>query len=113
MKNNSPGKDPSRKSRNGSVRHPEWKPFLDSYRELSALTFPTDAEIEKGIDLLWTEALRTLPHDLAGGYTIIVPKEAVSYFTRAGLSFHEKRAISISELPPEEAAKLRRDQGIF
>jgi hypothetical protein len=113
MKSGPARKQPSRKSRNGSARLPDWKPFLDSYRELSALTFPTDEEIEKGIDLLWTAALRTLPHDLAGGYTIIVPKEAVPYFTRAGLSFQEKRAISISELPSETAAKLRREQGIF
>jgi hypothetical protein len=48
---------------------------------LSSLTFSTDAEIEKGIDLLWTDDLRTLPHDLTDGFTIIVPKEAVEYLS--------------------------------
>jgi hypothetical protein len=92
---------------------PLWPPHLDAYRELASLTFPTHEEIDKGIELLWTDELRTLPHDLTDGYTIIVPKEAVEYFTRAGLKFKERRVRRGAEVPAEEMAKLRKEQGIF
>src|SRR5437879_13752926 len=78
----------------------EWKPLLDCYREKRALTFKSRKEIDKAIDLLWTEELILLPHALAGGDTIIVPAEAVPYFKAKGLTFSNTRVLSAAELPP-------------
>lgn len=92
---------------------PYWPPHLDAYRELASLTFATREEIDKGIELLWTDELRTLPHDLTDGRTIIVPKEAVEFFKQAGLKFKERRVRRSDEVPADEMAKLRKEQGVF
>jgi hypothetical protein len=107
------GHMPSAKSVNGAGTFPYWKPHLDAYRELVSLTFASDKEIDKGIELLWTDALRTLPHDLTDGYTIIIPKEAAEHFVRAGLRFRQRRVRRSSEVPAREIARLRKEQGIF
>jgi hypothetical protein len=113
MKKKKTEKKGSAKTTNGTTELPDWKSHLDCYRELFSLTFPSFEEIEKGIDLLWTEELRTLPHDLTDGHTIIIPKEAVEYFERAGLRFKAKRVRRSDEISAEERAKMRREQGMF
>jgi hypothetical protein len=105
------GKPKPAKKPNGKL--PDWKCHLGSYRELSALAFASDADIEAAIALLWTEELRTMPHDLADGMTIIVPKESVPWFVRAGLKFKIQKVGRQSDLSPEERAQLRREQGTY
>jgi hypothetical protein len=113
MKKKKIGKKATAKTTNGATELPDWKSHLDSYRELCSLTFPNFEEIEKGIDLLWTEELRTLPHDLTDGHTIIMPKEAVEYFERAGLKFKARRVRRSDEISAEERTKMRREQGFI
>ena len=91
---------------------PQWKSHLDYYREKRALTFKTEKDLDGALDLLWEE-LFELPHALAGGDTIIVPAEAVPYFKAKGLRFRNTRVRSAGELPPEEIARLRREQGPY
>ena len=91
----------------------QWQPCLSYYDDLRALTFATATDIEAAIDLLWTPALVNAPHDLVGSNTVIVPVEAVPYFDEAGLRFTSDDVESMSDLPPSERAKLRREQGIF
>jgi hypothetical protein len=86
---------------------------LDDYEQLKALTFASGEEIDAAIDLLWGEDLRDLPHDLAGGDTVIVPAEAVRYFTAAGLKFTETEVLSAADLPAAELNRLRREQGPY
>ena len=85
-----------------------WKPHLSLYAEKRLLTFKTPRDLERAIDLLWTDDLRALPHDTPDGNSIIVPAEAVAYFAQAGLHFTDERLRSISELSPREIKKLRR-----
>jgi hypothetical protein len=92
---------------------PLWRPHLDSYTEQSVLRFQSEEHLEKAIDLLWTDELRTLPHNTAGRKTLIIPAEAVEYFTRAGLTFTATRLRSVTELSPKEVKKLRREQGPY
>jgi hypothetical protein len=113
MKKRQPGKKVPAKSSNGAGELPDWKSHLDSYRELCSLTFPSFEEIEKGIELLWTVELRTLPHDLTDGHTIIIPREAVEYFERAGLKFKVRRVHRGNEVSFEELVKLRKERGLY
>jgi hypothetical protein len=87
-----------------------WLPNLSSYRDQRILTFASEKDWEAAIDLLWTDALRQLPHDTPDGKALIIPADALPYFTNAGLRFTEKRLRSLGELSPEELAIVRRDR---
>jgi len=104
------GKRPRGKAMRAAIR---WDPDLNAYVDLKALTFPNAEEIDAAIDLLWSDSLRKLPHELAGGNTIIVPAAAVRYFAAAALTFSEDEVLSPSDLPAEEINALRRDQGPY
>ncbi|HYV39059.1 MAG TPA: hypothetical protein VE988_25460 [Gemmataceae bacterium] len=86
----------------------DWKPNLCSYKDTRILKFDTTEDLNAAIDLLWSEPLQTLPHDTPDGRSIIVPAEAVPYFTRAGLRFVTYRLRAMSELGPNEISRLRR-----
>jgi hypothetical protein len=86
---------------------PAWRSHLDHYRELERLVFENDEELDRAIDLLWTDALRDLPHDSPDGRSIVIPKEAVEYFARAGLKFSAEKQLSISDLTSDQIAALR------
>ena len=91
---------------------PEWKAHLDMYKELRALRFSTPQEFAAATKLLWTDRFRALPCDLAPYRTIIVPAEAVAYFQET-VTFTETPVLSPDDLPPEELAELRREQGPY
>lgn len=80
--------------RNSAAAHHEnamtqttWKTHLESYEDLNILKFASDEEADAALDLLWTDALREVPHDIVDGDTIVVPAEAVDFFRKAGLQF--------------------------
>jgi hypothetical protein len=91
-----------------SARLPDWKCHLDAYRDQQRMVFESERDLEAAIELLWTPELRTLPHDSPDGRSIIVPAEALEYFSRAGLKFTSHKMRSIGDLRPEEIARLRR-----
>ena len=66
-----------------------WPPHLRSFKNLRLLKFHSDKDLEAAIDLLWTAALKEMPHDTAGRKTLIVPAEAVAHFSRARLAFED------------------------
>jgi hypothetical protein len=86
---------------------PSWQPYLSQYGDLRALTFKSAKDLDAAIDMLWTDELRNLPHDTPDGKSLVVPAHAVGYFTRAGLRFTEKKALSVSDLSAEEIGRLR------
>ena len=69
---------------------PEWKSHLGSYRMQTILLFESPKDLDAAIDLLWTDELRTLPHATPDGQSLVVPTEAVVYFSRKGLKFTAK-----------------------
>jgi len=87
---------------------PEWKPFLDQYRNLLLLRFPDRKQLYAAVDLLWTEPFLNLPHDSPDGKTLILPMEALPYFAQAGIKFVAEKALSISDLTEEEIEQVRR-----
>lgn len=86
----------------------QWRPHLSLYEEKRILRFASEEDLEAAIDLLWTDELRTLPHDTPDGKSLVIPAEAVRYFVEAGLRFTEKKLPTCSERPPEEIKRLRR-----
>lgn len=89
----------------------QWKPSLDSYQELRALQFRSTEDFASAAKLLWSGNLRDLPFDLVGNRTIIVPAEAAPFFS--GLDATETDLLHPGDLPPEELAELRKEQGPY
>src|SRR5947209_10820056 len=89
---NSNGKK-ARKTKNAESP-PTWRWPLNAYRDKQRLVFESQTELEKAIDLLWTDDLRALPHAWPDGRSLVIPAEAVDYFTRAGLRFSAEKLIS-------------------
>jgi hypothetical protein len=103
-----PARGPSATSNgpaNGAV--PLWQPHLSQYADQRILTFKSPKDLDAAIDLLWSDALRNMPHDTPDGKTLVVPAEAIDYFTRAGLRFTERKALTVSDLSAEEIGRLR------
>jgi hypothetical protein len=85
-----------------------WEPHLSQYADQRSLTFKSPKDLDAAIDLLWTDELRNMPHHTPDGKVLVVPAEAVAYFTRAGLRFTEQKVLSVSDLSAEEIRRLRR-----
>src|SRR5437867_1697174 len=89
--------------KNGAVRSTKsqhegpskWRPHLSAYRNLLRLVFVNDEELEKAVDLLWSDELYDLPHDSPDGKSIVIPADALDHFVRAGLRFTSKKLLSI------------------
>jgi hypothetical protein len=88
-----------------------WKPWLDSYQDLRALQFHTPGDFAAAAKLLWNDQLRDLPYDLVGSRTIIIPAEAVPFFH--GLEVTETDVLHPGDIPPQELADLRKEQGPY
>jgi hypothetical protein len=101
------------KAKHVSAASPQKKLHLNSCDGKAVLRFQSQEHLEKAIDLLWTDELRSLPHSTAGRKTLIVPAEAVEHFARAGLTFTTATLRSVNDLPPREVSKLRREQGPY
>ncbi len=105
--------------RNGRTKAPKskpaegpskWRASLSAYRNLLWLVFENQDELEKAVDLLWTDELYDLPHDSPDGKSIVIPADALDHFTRSGLKFKAEKLRSIGEFSPEEIAAMRRSR---
>jgi hypothetical protein len=76
-------------------------------KELRSMTFEDDTESDAAIDLLWTDALRDMPWDIAFGDTLVVPAEGVRFFKDAGLRFVENDLLTKEELTAAEWEEYR------
>jgi hypothetical protein len=123
-KSSGPGEPPSAAqpaspaAKNGEAEHRDihcapvqWKPWLDSYRDLRALQFSTREHFAAAAQLLWTGDLRDLPYDLVGNHTIVVPAEAVPFFR--GLDATETDVLHPGDMPAQELSDLRKEQGPY
>ncbi len=85
-----------------------WHGHLNAYPDKERLVFSDENELEKAIDLLWTDELRHLPHDSPDGRSLVIPAGAVACFTQAGLKFTSRKLRSVTDFSAEEIARLRR-----
>jgi hypothetical protein len=82
--------------------------FWDNERHVS-LQFATTEELDAAIDWLWTvPEVRELPRVHVGQNTMVVPAEAVEIFRKKGFQFVAGGVTSSSDLPPEEANRIRK-----
>lgn len=86
---------------------PTWLFSLNSYPEKQRLVFHDDKELERAVDLLWTDELRHMPHSSPDGKSLVVPAEAVAYFQQAGLAFVSKALRNVSDLPANKITRIR------
>jgi hypothetical protein len=90
--------------------HPDWKSNLFAYQELSGIAFKDGDEFTKGADRIFNSpALRGMPTDVVGNWTLIVPSLAIPHFE--GLRFEVQEVGSMNDLNADEIAELRREQG--
>src|SRR3954447_16222770 len=91
---------------------PQWKESLNGYwnEELKGLTFASDKDMDAALDLLDDRRLGKIPFELAFGDSIVVPAEAVHFFTEAGLQFTLHDIIDRSQLTEEEREEYRKDR---
>ena len=92
---------------------PQWRQRLGHYKQKKALKFPTDAELDKALELFWKDdELYGLPRDYADGQTVVVPAEAVALLRQKGLQFQEINVVSSGDLPPDRERQLRKVHGM-
>jgi hypothetical protein len=88
-----------------------WNPQFWSYRQLVAIQFRTEEDLDAAIDLLWDDSeLQGLPHVHVGDWTMIIPAQAVDCFQRKARNFCIKSVVSAGDLPPEEINRIRREE---
>ena len=87
----------------------QWKPSLSSYpnEEISVVTFETKQDLYKAMDFVWQNGLRGMPFGIPGYNSLVIPKEAVSYFSHAGFKFEETKLLTKDDLTPEELSEFR------
>jgi orotate phosphoribosyltransferase len=92
-----------------------WNRSLSTYpkAELRVLRFRSVKEIDRAIDLCWQDPnLIGVPRSIADGKTLIVPQDAVQYFSAKGLKFTVSTLLNREELTTEELADMRRKFGM-
>jgi hypothetical protein len=94
-------------SKNGTTI---WRPFVRSYddAELSVMAFATVEDVYSALDVIVKGALRGMPFGIPGYNSLVVPKDAVHYFTDAGLRFEESKLLRHDELTGEELDAMRK-----
>ena len=85
-----------------------WRPFLSNYRneEIRALTFESKEATHKAIDFMY-DKLYGMPFGLPGYHSLVIPQEAVHFFSEAGFTFEESALLTEDDLTPEELEEYR------
>ena len=72
------------------------------------MTFAPKDDAYTALDIVGKGALRGMPFGIPGSNSLIVPNDAVKYFSEAGLSFDENNLLTHDELSAEELNELRK-----
>jgi len=85
---------------------------LASYREKSAVQFPTKEALRAALRLFWhDEAFFGVPRYYVGNWTIVVPATIVDALRAKGLSFTVQKVAMPGQVSAEIMNKLRAGQG--
>lgn len=90
-----------------------WRPHLDMYQDLTAVTFASETDLTNALARFWDEGeeLFGVPRDVIGGMTMVLPEEAVQCLHGIGISFTTAGVISAGDLTAIERDLLRQEQG--
>jgi hypothetical protein len=92
-----------------------WKRSYGSYAnsELRALQFNSTEEMDRAIDLIWSDPdFRNLPSDIVDGLTLAVPEDSVEYFRAKALQFTVSKIVDPGELSRKKLAQVRMRYGM-
>jgi hypothetical protein len=88
-----------------------WEPFIWSYPKKAALEFRSEKDLDALIDRFWSDPeLYNMPRVHVGQDTVIVPAEVVDYLRLKGHPFTVRNVVSMADLPPDEANRIRRGE---
>jgi hypothetical protein len=91
---------------------PSWASQFASYREKSALKFPTKSALREALRLFWHDRdFFGLPRYYVGDWTVVVPAAAVEALRRRGLEFTVQPVALPGEMSAERMNELRAAQG--
>jgi hypothetical protein len=80
----------------------------------SAVTFASDAEFAKVLELFWHDArFRATPREHVGGRTIIVPAEVVERLRKENIPFEVHEVARTGDVSPRELSRLRYKNGLM
>jgi hypothetical protein len=80
----------------------------------SALTFTSDADFEKVLELFWYDVrFRATPREHVGERTIIVPTEVVERLRQENIPFEVREVARPGDVPPGELSRLRYKNGVM
>jgi hypothetical protein len=84
---------------------------LDSH---SALTFASDADLEKVLELFWYDVrFRATPREHVGGRTIIVPTDVVERLRQENIPFEVRKVVGAGDVSPGELSRIRYKNGMM
>lgn len=95
-------------------RHSRPKSITDyAPSELRLLEFSTVEEIERALDVIWSNPeLRELPDYSPDGMSLMLPADAVPVMQVAGLTFKVSDVLAPQDLSFDELAEMRRQSGM-
>jgi hypothetical protein len=80
----------------------------------SALTFASDADFEKVLELFWYDVrFRATPREHVGERTIIVPSEVVERLRQENIPFEVREVARAGDVSPGELSRLRYKNGVM
>jgi hypothetical protein len=80
----------------------------------SALTFASDADFEKVLELFWSDVrFRATPREHVGDRTIIVPSEVVERLRKENIPFEVRQVARAGDVSPGELSRIRYKNGVM
>jgi hypothetical protein len=88
------------------------QPSLDSGH--CALTFASDADFEKVLELFWHDVrFHATPREHVGDRTIIVPAEVVDRLRQENIPFEVHKVACAGDISPGELSRTRYKKGVM
>jgi hypothetical protein len=80
----------------------------------SALTFASDTDFEKVLELFWYDVrFRATPREHVGERTIIVPTEVVERLRKENIPFEVRKVARAGDVSPGELSRIRYKNGVM
>jgi hypothetical protein len=79
-----------------------------------ALTFASDADFEKALELFWHDVrFRGTPREHVGDRTIIIPTEVVERLRQENIPFEVRKVADTGDVSPGELSRIRYKNGMM
>jgi hypothetical protein len=80
----------------------------------SALTFASDVDFEKVLELFWNDVrFRATPREHVGDRTIIVPTEVIERLRKENIPFEVRKVARAGDVSQDELSRIRYKNGVM